>query len=140
MTKKHPLSARLLPAAGAGLLSVALLFASAQADESQDGAKSDREAAPRGTQEQYREAMGEERRSPGQYLEDVAIAANVKTRLLLDDDIKGLEIEVSADRGVVHLVGEVENDELRDRIISIAEEVDNVKEVKDDDLVVKADD
>ncbi|MEY6433569.1 BON domain-containing protein [Thioalkalicoccus limnaeus] len=137
MTNQHPLYVRLFPAAGAGLFSIALLVASAHADESMQGLQGDREAASPGAQERYREAIDEERRTPGEYLEDAAIAGNVKTRLLLDDEIKGLEVQVSTKRGVVHLAGEVESEELRDRIISIAEAVDNVKEVNDDKLVVK---
>ena len=55
--------------------------------------------------------QGEEERSLGQRLDDVSLAAKVRTGLLLHKDLKSLDISITARDGVVTLDGTVETRE-----------------------------
>ena len=55
--------------------------------------------------------QGEEERSLGQRLDDVSLAAKVRTGLLLHKDLKSLNISITARDGVVTLDGTVETRE-----------------------------
>lgn len=72
---------------------------------------------------------GEEGQSAGAVIDDTAITAKVKTALLADSDIKGLDVNVDTSQGVVTLKGEVSNQTQIDRAGKIAGEVEGVKSV-----------
>ncbi|WP_293775843.1 BON domain-containing protein [uncultured Oxalicibacterium sp.] len=71
----------------------------------------------------------EEHRSAGAVVDDAMITTKVKTALLADSDIKGLEINVDTSKGVVSLNGAVQNQAQVDRAAKLAGEVDGVKSV-----------
>ena len=64
-------------------------------------------------------------------LDDSAITASVKAKLLAADDLKGLAIEVDTKQGVVSLSGPVKSAAARDRALALARETDGVKDVSD---------
>lgn len=72
---------------------------------------------------------GEESKSAGAVIDDTVITTKVKTALLADSDIKGLEINVNTAQAVVTLNGEVANQTQIDRAVKIAGEVEGVKSV-----------
>ncbi|HBL19405.1 MAG TPA: transporter, partial [Alteromonas mediterranea] len=53
-------------------------------------------------------------------LTDAKIATVIKTRLLMDTDISGFDIDVDVENGVVTLTGEVDSDAERDLAVEIA--------------------
>lgn len=59
-------------------------------------------------------------------LTDAKIATVVKTRLLLDSDISGFDIDVDVSNGQVTLSGSVDTDAMRDLAEAIAENTDDV--------------
>ncbi len=65
----------------------------------------------------------------GDSLDDVRIAASVKTAIGLSKDLENLPIEVSVSGGVVRLRGKVPSEELRKRAERTASAVPDVKEV-----------
>lgn len=71
----------------------------------------------------------EHSRSTGTVIDDSMITAKVKTALLADADIKGLNVDVDTSEGVVALNGEVQNQAQLDRAAKLAGEVDGVKSV-----------
>ncbi len=70
-------------------------------------------------------------RTVGEFTDDVAIQAAVKTRLLRDPEIKGLRVNVEVRKGVVKLFGRATSEALRDRTISLAKGVKGVVKVED---------
>ncbi|GGI53399.1 BON domain-containing protein [Oxalicibacterium solurbis] len=72
---------------------------------------------------------GEESKSAGAVIDDTVITTKVKTALLADSDIKGLDVNVDTSQGVVTLKGEVSNQAQIDRAGKIAGEVADVKSV-----------
>lgn len=60
---------------------------------------------------------------------DAAITAKVKTRLLADDDVKGMKIDVDTYNGVVMLSGKAGSDALIAKAAKLAMKVDGVKSV-----------
>ena len=73
----------------------------------------------------------------GNAIEDGAITAKVKTALLADPNVKGLQIDVDTKNGVVTLKGTADKPANRDRAVAIAKDTGGVKSVENQ-LVVKA--
>ncbi len=76
------------------------------------------------------------RESTGEYLDDAAITAKVKTKLLGDPNISGFAISVETFRGRVILSGFVNSQAQIDRAVALAREVPGVREVQSA-LVIK---
>lgn len=79
----------------------------------------------------------ETQRTAGQTVDDSAINAKVKSQLLADPEVSGLNVNVTTYRGQVQLSGYVANNEQRQRAEQIAKKVEGVKSVSND-LIVKA--
>ena len=62
---------------------------------------------------------------------DAKIATVIKTRLLMDSDISGFDIDVDVEQGTVTLTGEVESDAERNLAIEIAQNASDVSNVND---------
>lgn len=77
-------------------------------------------------------AGSETRQSTGEYIDDASITSKVKSRLLSDDDVSGLAVEVETYKGVVQLSGFVDSNEERRRAEELAEEVSGVRNVRND--------
>jgi hyperosmotically inducible periplasmic protein len=69
-------------------------------------------------------------RTIGEHVDDAVITAAVKTRLLDDPQVKGLQIDVDTRAGVVFLTGSVRSQAESDRAVEIARATDHVKDVK----------
>lgn len=67
---------------------------------------------------------------------DAWITSSVKSKLLADDKVGGLRIDVDTQSGMVTLTGEVGSTAERSRAVQLAKETEGVKSVKDN-LVVK---
>ena len=78
--------------------------------------------------ESYR---GGESRTVGEFTDDVAISAAVKTRLLRDSEIKGLRVNVEVHKGVVTLYGRATSEKVRERTLTLARGVKGVTKVED---------
>ncbi len=76
----------------------------------------------------YREG---ESRTVGEFTDDVAISAAVKTRLLRDPEIKGFRVNVEVNKGVVTLYGRATSEALRAHTLSLAKGVKGVVKVED---------
>ncbi|MDO6427696.1 BON domain-containing protein [Thalassotalea sp. 1_MG-2023] len=66
-----------------------------------------------------------------QSLKDSKIETVVKTRLLFESQVSGLDIEVEVKNGEVTLSGKVESDSERDLAVAIAKNTDDVTNVVD---------
>lgn len=77
------------------------------------------------------------RESTGEYLDDTAITAKVKARLVGDPTISGFAISVETFRGRVILSGFVSSQTQIDRAMALAREVSGVREVQSA-LVIKS--
>ena len=84
-----------------------------------------------------REAEGSssQDRDFGTWVNDITITAAVKSRLIANENIEGLRIDVSTDRNVVTLNGSVSSAEQSDLAEEIASNANDVAEVKNN-LVV----
>lgn len=67
---------------------------------------------------------------------DAWITTKVKSQLLADSDVKGLDINVSTKDGIVTLAGRVPSTAMRDKAISVAQGVKGVKKVNTQALKV----
>ena len=76
------------------------------------------------------------RETTGEYVDDSVITTKVKTALLVDPDVKSLDLGVETFKGVVQLSGFVNNAEQARKAVEIARSVQGVKSVKNS-LVVK---
>ncbi|MDF0604868.1 BON domain-containing protein [Neisseriaceae bacterium TC5R-5] len=65
----------------------------------------------------------------GQYLDDTAITAKVKTVFAKDEWVKGREISVRTERGTVHLTGTVNSKDEFERATKLVTQVESVKAV-----------
>lgn len=65
----------------------------------------------------------------GQAVKDAAITTSIKTKYLADDTLKGLDISVDTEQGVVMLTGAVQSDAAKDLAEQIARDVDGVTSV-----------
>ncbi|MCW8108265.1 BON domain-containing protein [Alteromonas ponticola] len=70
-------------------------------------------------------------------LTDAKIATVVKTRLLMDSDISGFDIDVDVKEGNVTLSGNVDSEAERELAIEIARNADDVKDVEDNMKVTR---
>lgn len=78
------------------------------------------------------------RESAGEYVDNAAISAKIKSKLLTSDKVSGTAIDVESYKGAIILSGFVETDTEKDSAIEIAKKVKGVKMVKDA-LYVKSD-
>lgn len=63
-------------------------------------------------------------------IDDSVITTKAKSALLADTTVKGTDINVETNRGIVSLSGMVDNDRQRDRAASIVRGIDGVKSVE----------
>jgi hyperosmotically inducible periplasmic protein len=76
----------------------------------------------------YREGEG---RTAGQVTDDLAIQTSVKSRLLADQQVSGLQIQTEVYKGVVTLFGRVPDEASRSHALQIARSVKGVVNVED---------
>ena len=69
-------------------------------------------------------------------LTDAKIATVIKTRLLMDSDISGFDIDVDVEAGNVTLTGNVDSDAERQLAVEIAKNASDVKNVEDNLQVI----
>lgn len=72
------------------------------------------------------------RESTGEYLDDASVSAKVKTALLRDEMVKGLDIQVETFKGTVQLSGFANTAMEKQRAEAVARGVAGVKAVKND--------
>lgn len=72
----------------------------------------------------------------GQAIDDASITTSVKSKYLLDDTLKGLQISVNTDQGVVSLTGTVQNDAAKELATQIAQGTEGVVRV-DNQLTIQ---
>ena len=75
-------------------------------------------------------------RSTGQAVDDNVIAEKVKSNLIADPAVKGMQIDVEVFKGVVQLSGFVDHTSNAQKAVTIARNVDGVREVRNS-LIVK---
>ncbi|WP_175626374.1 MULTISPECIES: BON domain-containing protein [Oxalobacteraceae] len=68
-------------------------------------------------------------KSAGQIVDDTVITTKVKSALLADSDVKGLDVVVETSKGIVSLSGAVNNQTQIDRAAKITGEVEGVNSV-----------
>jgi hyperosmotically inducible protein len=78
-------------------------------------------------------------KSAGEALDDVAIVAQVKTKLIADPVTKAHQIDVESFKGIVQLNGFVDSAAERSQAAALAREVSNVQEVRNNLVVRSAD-
>lgn len=78
----------------------------------------------------------QDKESTGQFIDDAAITAKIKSGLFEDVQLKSLQIEVKTFKGVVQLSGFVDSAQNAARAGEVAGRVPGIKELKND-LVVK---
>jgi hyperosmotically inducible protein len=81
-------------------------------------------------------ASSRTKESTGQYLDDSTITTKVKSALLADPDVSGLDVKVVTFKGVVQLSGFVDSEKQISRAVEIAKGVEGVMRVENK-LVVK---
>jgi hyperosmotically inducible protein len=74
--------------------------------------------------------VGKDKRSVGTQLDDAAIVTKIKSKLVADEDIKALKINVDCYEGQVTLKGTVKNGAQMGKAAEIARSVDGVKSVQ----------
>lgn len=74
-------------------------------------------------------------RGTGEYIDDTAITARVKTALATDSEVKATDVQVETFRGTVQLSGFVESPESAARAAQLARDVPGVKEVRNSMMV-----
>lgn len=79
----------------------------------------------------------EQHRTVGQTVNDSALTARVKSELLADPDVSGLNVNVTTYDGQVQLSGYVASEDERAQAEQIARGVEGVKSVSND-LIVKS--
>lgn len=72
------------------------------------------------------------RQSTGEYVDDAAVTARVKTALINEPGIKATAINVETYRGVVSLSGFVDSTDMAQKAVSAAQKVGGVRSVKND--------
>jgi osmotically-inducible protein OsmY len=70
--------------------------------------------------------------STGEYVDDTALTAKVKTAILKEPGLKSAEINVESFKGVVQLSGFVSSQANVNEAMTVARNVDGVKSVKND--------
>jgi len=76
--------------------------------------------------------------SVGTVISDSVVTTKVKTALLADSDIKGLDINVTTNKGEVNLSGAVNNQSQIERAEKIARNIDGVKSVQNNVTIKKS--
>jgi osmotically-inducible protein OsmY len=76
-------------------------------------------------------------RSTGQAVDGTLISTKVKASFAADSQVSALAISVDTENGVVTLSGVVESEAERQRAIQLAQEIDGVKRVDANKLLVK---
>lgn len=71
----------------------------------------------------------ETQKSTGQYIDDATITTKVKSALLKDSVVSGLQINIETYKGNVQLNGFVDSQEQKERAEEIAQSVEGVKDV-----------
>lgn len=66
----------------------------------------------------------------GEKVDDTVITTKVKTALLADDTVKGMEISVNTTMGEVQLTGVVDNQMQIDKAVEVAKSVEGVQRVQ----------
>ena len=69
-------------------------------------------------------------RTVGETITDSGITISVKTKLLEDDLVKGLAIDVDTREGIVYLTGKVRSEIEKERAIQLAKDTNGVKDVQ----------
>jgi len=82
-------------------------------------------------------AGGAAKESTGEYVDGQAITAKVKTQLLRDPDVSGIQVKVETYRGQVQLSGFVDTPAQKTKAAEVARNVPGVRSVKND-LIVKS--
>ena len=77
-------------------------------------------------------AVSRGQQTPGAYLDDSAITASVKTRMLDNSEVAGTSITVETLNGNVMLSGFAKNQTEKDTAGTIARNVDGVRSVKNE--------
>jgi hyperosmotically inducible protein len=72
------------------------------------------------------------RQGAGEYVDDAAVTARVKTALIKEPGIKANEINVETYRGVVSLSGFVDSPDAAEKALSAAQKVGGVRQVNND--------
>jgi osmotically-inducible protein OsmY len=75
--------------------------------------------------------------SAGDYMDDTAISTKIKASLIKDQELKGFDIHVDTDHGIVHLTGTVDTSVQKADAVRIAKTTSNVKDVVNDIVVAK---
>ncbi len=70
-------------------------------------------------------------RTVGEFTDDVAVQTKVKTRLVRDDEINGMRINVEVTRGVVTLYGPITSEYARTKAVNLIRDIRGVQEVQD---------
>jgi hyperosmotically inducible protein len=76
-------------------------------------------------------------RTVGQTLDDAGITAKVKASLLASPDVKGTDVNVTTEKGVVRLTGSLDAQSQIDRAVQIARGTEGVTQVESS-LTVKS--
>ena len=66
----------------------------------------------------------------GQAVDDAAITASIKSKLIADNELKAIDINVDTSKGVVTLTGAAPNAKAVERATTIARATDGVSDVK----------
>jgi hyperosmotically inducible protein len=77
------------------------------------------------------EKVGAGAERAGEVLDDTRVTAKLKSKIALDDTLKGSDIGVSTTDHVVTLSGSVANDGQRQRVLALARETEGVTRVDD---------
>lgn len=121
----------------AGMIVAGLAIAPAAIAQTQDSADPTQDAAEPNQDYQPQERAGDpDARESSQPAKDTWITTKVKTELLANRDVSGLEIDVDTVDGVVHLSGEVDTQAEADTAASVAKTVEGVTDVDVTELVV----
>ena len=70
--------------------------------------------------------------TPGQFIDDAAITAKVKSAFFQDDKVNALDVKVTTYQGVVQLSGFANDSKVIARAAELAAAVNGVKSVKND--------
>ena len=78
------------------------------------------------------------RQSTGEFVDDSAITAKVKTELIRDPVVKARQVEVETFKGIVQLSGFVDTEEQKSRAAEVARAISGVNDVKNNIAVKTA--
>ncbi len=78
------------------------------------------------------------RESTGEYIDNAAVTARVKSALASDDFVRARDVQVETFRGIVQLSGFVDSEAQKNRATEVARSVQGVEQVKNN-LIVKGD-